>query len=219
MSASRDVPPSGDAAADSATPADAIGTNGPGVPAAPAPRVRRATVNHRPLLTRLLIFTAGSFVFGFALAPLYDVLCKVWDAGNRWYGTQTAEASVVQRPVTDRLVTIEFIANVPNSGHWEFHPHVATMQVHPGKLYSTTYYAKNRSGEAVVAQAVPSIAPSSEARWFHKTECFCFTPQNFAKDEGREMPVRFIVDPELPDDVDRLTLSYSFFDTPQQAKR
>jgi cytochrome c oxidase assembly protein subunit 11 len=182
---------------------------------AAAPKASRPVRGHRALVLRLVAFTAGSFAFGFALAPLYDVLCKVWDAGNRWYGTQTAEASVVQRPVTDRIVTIEFIANVPNSGHWDFRPTVATMQIHPGKLYSTTYYARNRSGQAVVAQAVPSIAPSADARYFHKTECFCFSPQNFAKDEGREMPVRFIVDPELPDDVDRLTLSYSFFDQPR----
>jgi cytochrome c oxidase assembly protein subunit 11 len=182
-----------------------------GGPAARAAAPRR----HGALVSRLLVFALGSFAFGFALVPLYDVLCRVWDVGNRWYGTQTAEAAVVQRPVEDRLVTVEFIANVPNTGHWDFHPHVATMQVHPGKLYETTYWAKNRSGADVVGQAVPAIAPSSVARYFQKTECFCFTPQNFAKDEGREMPVRFIVDPELPDDVDRVTLSYSFFDMPQ----
>jgi cytochrome c oxidase assembly protein subunit 11 len=180
--------------------------------AAPAPR------RHGALVSRLVVFAAGSFAFGFALVPLYDVLCKVWDVGNRWYGVQTAEAGVVQRPVEDRLVTVEFIANIPNSGHWDFHPHVATMQVHPGKLYETTYWAKNRSGADVVGHAVPAIAPSSMARYFQKTECFCFTPQNFAKDEGREMPVRFIVDPDLPDDVDRVTLSYSFFDLPQQRR-
>lgn len=175
----------------------------------------KAPRRHRRLVTSLLVFTTGSFAFGFALVPLYDVLCQVWDVGNRWYGTQTAQASVVEHPVGNRLVTIEFISSVPNSGHWDFRPHVATMRVHPGKLYSTTYYAKNRSGGAVVGQAVPAIAPSSAARYFQKTECFCFTPQHFATDEGREMPVRFIVDPDLPADVDRVTLSYSLFDTPQ----
>lgn len=188
------------------------------LPATDAPSARPATAkprNHRGLVGRLLLFTAGSFAFGFALVPLYDVLCKVWDVGNRWYGTQTAQAAVIERPVENRIVTIEFISNVPNSGHWSFTPHVATMQVHPGKLYSTTYYAKNNSGHDTVGQAVPAIAPSSVARYFQKTECFCFTPQTFAKGEAREMPVRFIVDPDLPEDVDRVTLSYSFFDQPR----
>ncbi len=170
---------------------------------------------HRPLIRRLALFTAGSFAFGFALVPLYSVLCKVWDTGNRWYGTQTAEASVIERPVSDRLVTIEFVASVPHAGDWEFAPRTTSMKVHPGKLYQATFWARNLSTGAVVAQAVPSIAPQTVAKYFHKTECFCFRPQNFAAGEGRELPIRFIVDPELPPDVDRLTLAYSFFDLPQ----
>jgi cytochrome c oxidase assembly protein subunit 11 len=106
---------------------------------------------------------------------------------------------------------------VPRAGDWEFVPRVATLKVHPGKLYETTFFARNLTGQAVVAQAVPSIAPSSVARYFRKTECFCFRPQNFAVGEGRDMPVRFIVDPELPRDVDRVTLAYSFFDLPRAA--
>jgi cytochrome c oxidase assembly protein subunit 11 len=33
------------------------------------------------------------------------------------------------------------------------------------------------------------------------------------------MPVRFIVDPALPVNVDRLTLAYTFYDTTQSAAR
>ena len=172
---------------------------------------------HRALVGRLVLFTAGSFAFGFALVPLYSVLCKVWDTGNRWYGTQTAEAAVVEHPVADRVITVEFVANVPRAGDWEFAPHVTSMQVQPGRLYSATYHARNLMGAPVVAQAVPSIAPNSVARYFKKTECFCFTPQHFATGESREMPIRFIVDPDLPPDVDRITLAYSFFDLPQPA--
>ena len=50
----------------------------------------------------------------------------------------------------------------------------------------------------VVAQAVPSIAPSTTAKYLQKTECFCFTPQTFGAAEEREFTVRFIVDPDLP---------------------
>jgi cytochrome c oxidase assembly protein subunit 11 len=169
---------------------------------------------HRGLVFRLILFVIGSGAFGFALVPLYSVLCKVWDTGNRWYGTQTAEASVVQKPVLDRLVTIEFVANVPNAGHWDFETKQASMQVHPGQLYQADFSAKNLSGRDVIAQAVPSIAPQSVAKYFKKTECFCFTPQKFQTGQARDLKVRFIVDPDLPVGVDRLTLSYSFFDAP-----
>jgi cytochrome c oxidase assembly protein subunit 11 len=70
-----------------------------------------------------------------------------------------------------------------------------------------------------VAQAVPSISPTEAARYLHKTQCFCFSPQHFTVGEGREMPVRFIVDPNLPHNIDRITLSYTFYDTTARARR
>jgi cytochrome c oxidase assembly protein subunit 11 len=86
------------------------------------------------------------------------------------------------------------------------------MQVHPGKLYETTFIAQNLTGQDTVAQAVPNVAPSKATGYFRKVECFCFTPQHFARDERRAMPVRFIVDPDLPAYLDRITLSYTFYD-------
>jgi cytochrome c oxidase assembly protein subunit 11 len=64
---------------------------------------------------------------------------------------------------------------------------------------------------------VPSISPGEAAKYFHKTQCFCFSPQQFAVGEGRNMPVRFIVDPGLPRNIDKITLAYTFFDTTQSA--
>ena len=74
-------------------------------------------------------------------------------------------------------------------------------------------FAKNLTAGATVAQAVPSISPTEAAQYLHKTQCFCFSPQHFAVGEGREMPVRFIVDPKLPGNIDRITLAYTFYDT------
>ena len=70
---------------------------------------------------------------------------------------------------------------------------------------------------AVTGQAVPSIAPGVAAKHFQKTECFCFTSQDFAAEEARDMPLQFVVDPDLPEYIDRLTLSYTFFVSPQVA--
>ena len=84
--------------------------------------------------------------------------------------------------------------------------------MHPGQLYTAQFVAHNLTGRDTVAQAVPNIAPSMAAAYFHKTECFCFSPQHFNLDEERSMPVRFIVDPALPRHVDRITLAYTFYD-------
>ena len=168
---------------------------------------------NRKLVGGLLIMTACSFGFGWALVPLYDVFCRAIGVGN-------AEAkdgpAVVQEAVDpSREITIEFVASPASVGSYEFRPEVASMRVHPGKLYEADFYAKNLTSSATVAQAVPSIAPAGTAQYFHKTECFCFSPQKFGVGEGRDMPVRFIVDPKLPPNIDRLTLAYTFYDTTQ----
>ena len=172
---------------------------------------------NRSLIAGLLVMTAGSFAFGWALIPLYDVFCRVTGIGNAEAkaGPSTARENVDP----NREITIEFIADPASVGSFEFRPKTASMRIHPGKLYDTGFYARNLTSENSVAQAVPSISPGVAARYFHKTECFCFSPQHFAVGEGRDMPVRFIVDPALPSNVDKVTLAYTFFDTTQSAAR
>ena len=172
---------------------------------------------NRKLVRSLLIMTAGSFAFGWALVPLYDVLCRAAGIGN---AEAKAGKSVVAEAVDpNREVTIEFMVAPASVGSFDFQPKVASMRIHPGKLYETEFYGKNLTGAAAVAQAVPSLSPTGTSKYFHKTECFCFSPQKFAAGEGREMPVRFIVDPQLPGDVDKLTLAYTIYDTTQSATR
>ena len=112
-----------------------------------------------------------------------------------------------------------FLADVASAGTFEFRPEVRTVEVHPGQLFTAEFYARNLSGRATVAQAVPNIAPSEVAAYFHKTECFCFSPQRFALNEGRDMPVRFIIDPALPRHIDMITLAYTFYDESARVTR
>jgi cytochrome c oxidase assembly protein subunit 11 len=172
---------------------------------------------NRSLIVGLLVMTAGSFAFGWALVPLYDVFCRAVGVGN----AEAKDGRSTAREAVDpnREITVEFVSDPASVGSFEFRPEVASMRVHPGKLYDTQFYAKNLTGQASVAQAVPSISPTVGARYFHKTECFCFSPQRFAVGEGRDMPVRFIVDPALPPYVDKLTLAYTFYDTTEAAAR
>jgi len=168
-------------------------------------------VANRSLTRRLWLFAAGSFGFGFALVPLYSVLCDVTGYGNGARLAQAA-AAVTEGEIKDRTITVEFISTVPTFGTWEFRPEQSELQVHPGKLYEATFYARNTRDQPVVAQAVPDIAPSYAVNYFHKTECFCFTPQAFDAHQERELKVRFIVDPQIPTNLDRLTLGYAMYD-------
>jgi cytochrome c oxidase assembly protein subunit 11 len=165
---------------------------------------------NRNMTWKLLAIAAGSFGFGFALVPLYNVLCSVTGYGDQAKLLQ--KVSAIEHPQPNRTVTVEFMADVASAGGWEFRPVVRTIQVHPGELYTVQFYAHNLTGRDTVAQAVPNIAPSEVAAYFHKTECFCFTPQHFKLNEGRNMPVRFIIDPALPSTIDMITLAYTFYD-------
>ena len=162
------------------------------------------------LTLQLLVFALGAFAFGFALVPLYDVLCDITGFGNQKVLAQ--QRLSVEAPDDSRTITVDFIADLPTVGNWQFHPTVASMQVHPGRLYKTEFFAHNLTGHDTMAQAVPNIAPGQAAAFFRKTECFCFTPQHFAVNEQRPMAVRFVVDPAIPRSVDRITLSYTFYD-------
>ena len=64
----------------------------------------------------------------------------------------------------------------------------------------------------MVGKAIPSVTPFKAADFLHKTECFCFESQELKKGEELNMPLRFIVDRDIPRDVDRLTLSYTLYD-------
>jgi len=165
---------------------------------------------NRNMTWKLLAFAAGSFAFGWALVPLYNVLCSVTGYGDQSKLLQRVTA--IEHPDVSRTVTVEFLADVASSGTFEFRPVVRTVQVHPGQLFTAEFWAKNLTGRDTLAQAVPNIAPSEVAAYFHKTECFCFSPQHFALDEGRQMPVRFIIDPALPSHIDLITLAYTFYD-------
>jgi cytochrome c oxidase assembly protein subunit 11 len=165
---------------------------------------------NRNMTWKLLAIAAGSFGFGFALVPLYNVLCSVTGYGDQAKLLETVTA--IEHPDLNRTVTVEFLTDVASAGEWDFRPVKRRIQVHPGELYTAEFYAHNLTGRDTVAQAVPNISPSEVAAYFHKTECFCFSPQHFNLDEVRNMPVRFIIDPAMPAHIDLVTLAYTFFD-------
>lgn len=177
-----------------------------------------ATATNRRLALQLGAVAVAMFGFGYLLVPMYALFCEI--AGIKGPGTAQAAAAVESVPDLTRTVTVEFIAHLPGQlpgaaapSGWEFKPSVARMQVHPGELVGTTFFARNGAGVERSAQAVPAVAPLIATTHFRKTECFCFTQQVFAAGEGREMPVRFVVDPALPREVEVVTLAYTFYPT------
>ena len=162
---------------------------------------------------RLALVVLAMFGFGYALVPLYDVLCEITGLGGR---TGVVAASALDGRVdTSRTVKVQFLGTVSSRLPWEFRPNAVSMEVHPGQVYETTYFAKNLSGTVTTGQARPSVAPSIASLYFNKTECFCFIEQEFAPGEARNMPVRFVLGRDLPAEIQTVTLSYTFFNSRQ----
>ncbi|MDH3338046.1 MAG: cytochrome c oxidase assembly protein [Gammaproteobacteria bacterium] len=167
-------------------------------------------LSNRSLTVRLLIFAVGMFAFGFlVLPPLYDVFCDITGFGGR---TNANAIAATEAPDLTRTIRVEFVTTVNQYAPWEFSADIDSMEVHPGKMYFATFSATNLSAHLLVGQAVPSVAPVTANEHFKKIECFCFTSQQFAANEQRALPLQFIVDPDLPDYVDTITLSYTLFD-------
>ena len=170
----------------------------------------KSSLSIKSLVARLLLITVGRFGFGFALVPLYDMFCDITGLN----GKTNAEAFIPLADLIDtsREVTVQFVATNNDYMPWEFKPEVFKIKVHPGEETVTTFYAKNPSSKAMMAQAIPSVSPSRAASYFLKTECFCFNQQQLAAGEAIDMPLRFIVDRDLPSNVSTITLSYTLFD-------
>ncbi len=151
------------------------------------------------------------FGFGYLMVPIYDVFCDLTGLNGKTGSISQAQAAALD--VDDsRMVKVEFLSTLNQQAEWEFSPQVASMLVHPGKPYTTSYTAINQLNRPMLGQAVPSVAPAAAAAYFNKTECFCFVQQSFKGNEEKNMPLIFVVDPALPKDIETVTLSYTFFD-------
>jgi len=168
----------------------------------------------RYLAWKVAGMSVAMFAFGFVvLPPLYDTICEITGFGGR---TAPTAATVTPTSVPDasRTVRVEFLASVARGAPWQFEPEVSHLDVQVGQLYETHFRARNLTGSALVAQAVPSVAPGAVARYFVKTECFCFTTQEFQPHEELDLKLAFMVAKELPPHVDTLSLSYTYFSAP-----
>lgn len=157
----------------------------------------------------LALLAAGMFGFAFALVPLYEVFCELTGLNGKTSGRAVDTITAV--PDSDRVVTIQFLAQIGKGLPWEFRPTEHELQVRPGEMHTTLYYARNRADQAVTGQAVPSVTPGLAALHLKKIECFCFNQQRLAANQDLEMPVQFFIDADLPKDIHTLTLSYTMY--------
>ena len=167
-------------------------------------------VMKKSVLKYVLMAIFGMCGFAFALVPLYNVFCDVTGLNGKIDLTQVAAtpAGIDE----SRSVTVEFVVNYNEKMPWDFQPKHTTLVLHPGQVMSTAYFAKNPTNRTMIAQAIPSISPSKVSKHFKKIQCFCFDSQQLGPGESAYLGLRFYLDPDFPEDVQRLTLAYTLFD-------
>ena len=165
---------------------------------------------------KLMVTAVIMFGFGFSLVPLYDILCEVTGLNGKTGVISQQQAKSSEEPQDDRLVKVQFVTNVAVGLPWKFKALEKELFVRPGKLTFTNFEATNLSQSSIAGSAVPSVAPSVASRYFNKTDCFCFVVQNLDPNQTKIMPVAFVVDSKIPDTVDVVTLSYTFFKTEEK---
>lgn len=163
------------------------------------------------LAIKLVVVAVAMFAFGvFAMPPLYQTFCEITGIGE--YGIKTAEAAPLpSADASPRTVKVRFDATTNSALNWDFRPVEKSMQVTLGEPTQALYFAGNREAGAIAGRATFNVSPPTAARYFVKTECFCFTRQELAGHEEKEMPVYFFLQEDLPEEITELTLSYTFF--------
>ena len=184
-----------------------------------------AVHQHRPLVLKLLAVVAAAFAFGFALVPLYDALCLATGLNGKTAGAadstgkvgtggiKQSQSASPSRIDMSRIVTVEFTGTVMPGLPWDMQALTSNLDLHPGELHQALFRVHNRSDKPIVGQAVPSVSPGTAARHFQKLDCFCFAQQTLAPGETRDLPVVFIVKPEIDQDIRTITLAYALFNT------
>jgi len=164
--------------------------------------------SHRKLVRKLVLLAVGMFGFGFAMWPLYTVFCDLTGLGGR--GVKIAEsAGDVQK--SDRQIKIRFDATVNSGLPWIFEAKEKSSWVSLGEMTEAFYLAMNPTDEPMAGRAIYNVTPPEASLYFVKTECFCFTEQILLANETKEMPVYYFIQPDMPDYIKEITLSYTFY--------
>jgi cytochrome c oxidase assembly protein subunit 11 len=180
--------------------------------------------NTRPLRRDMIVaascglLVAAMIGASYAAVPFYSWFCKTTGFGGT---TQVAEKAPDQ--ILGRELAIRFDSNVAPGLPWKFVPEQNEIKVRIGEVATVHYKVVNEAARTVTAQASYNVSPPTIGGYFNKINCFCFTQQTMKPGETRDMTVVFYVDPSIvkdhdQDDLNTITLSYTFYRLPDSAQ-
>src|SRR6478752_7362887 len=96
----------------------------------PQERTMADSISMKKLVTRLLLVVVAMFVFGFALVPIYDVMCKVFGINGKTAGQYEGEQIVD----ASRQVRVQFLSTNSADMPWDFFPTKDELTTNPGAV-------------------------------------------------------------------------------------
>lgn len=165
--------------------------------------------------TKLALSLASLFIgmvlLAFASVPLYNIFCKVTG-----FGGTTQQAIKYATHHGKREIKVFFDSNTSPNLPWRFTPQQRSITIKPGENILVFYEAENLSNNDIIGTAIYNVTPNKAGIYFNKIHCFCFEEQLLKAKQKLLMPVSFYLDPGLEtdenmQDIDQITLSYSFF--------
>ena len=166
-------------------------------------------------IRNLSLAVVGMCAFSFLLVPIYDVFCEITGLNGKIEGPSVFSSKNIEEE-DKREMLIQFVTNNNESMPWTFKSEITQLTITTGVQQRVMFVFENKTSEDMVGQVIPSVSPGRGAEYFHKTECFCFEQQKLLAGERLELPVVFIVDPNIPLDIGSLSLGYTLFDITDQ---
>ncbi|GFT48078.1 cytochrome c oxidase assembly protein COX11, mitochondrial [Nephila pilipes] len=148
---------------------------------------------------------------------LYRLYCQSTGKGGQAIVEEAGEKVASMKAIKDRLITVNFNADVNSTMRWNFKPQQPYIKVSPGETALAFYTATNPTNIPVIGVATYNVLPFEAGKYFNKIQCFCFEEQQLNPHEEVDMPVFFYLDPEYAEDprleyVNDIVLSYTFFE-------
>lgn len=168
--------------------------------------------SNKNITLSLIALLISMILLTFASVPIYNLFCKATGFG----GTTQRINPYVKIQKGKRKIKVEFDSNVDKNLPWKFIPKHRSANVITGENTLIFYESENLSDRDIIGTSVYNVTPNKAGKYFVKVHCFCFEEQLLKAGQKLLMPVSFFIDSEIEndpnmDDIDRITLSYSFF--------
>ena len=172
--------------------------------------------NHRLLLI-LLAIVVGMVGVAYAFVPMYRMFCQAFGIPVPSVMVGKAGAPKPSGPISDRVVTVRFIANESADVPVELTTVTRKVRAHLGESVLTAYTAQNYANEAMHGVAVHTIIAhgnvnaSDVQEYVDLQQCFCFEEQLYPANEELTLPLSFTITPDLPEGIHTVTFAYTLF--------